>query len=382
MRVLAGFMALVVLMLTLFGIITLASITTQTRLVTQASHGLVAALLASPVLLINPSWILAPKHKIKLYIVIGLLIALIIACLAVVHIPGIAAPPINGAKRWIRLPLAGREMSFQPSEVVKVAFILLMAWWMQGPARKIETYFRRVFVPCVAMGVVALGFLLQKDYGSIIMLSLVSLILMILGGAKLKHLVPYVAVALILLGAKIASDPARMSRLTSFRNPNIETKAAQHAKIAKLALSAGGVYGVGFGKGDFKAHLPENHTDSIFCMIGEEWGFVGTSTCLALFVAFLFMGLQVTRRAPDMFCALAAFGLTLHISLAAAVNTGMMSGLLPIKGLALPFISYGGSNLFCSIFAAFFLISICLRCKRNRFVDRNAINASQTLLPL
>jgi len=361
MKLLACFLALVVAALVVAGFFTQASISSEARFVNQGVNFAIALVVAVPLAFVPPSY-LTRKW------VLAVLVLAIVAGLAVVHIPGLTKGAINGAGRWIYIAIAGRKISFQPSEVVKVAYLLLLAWWMQGHARKRESYEYRVFWPIAALGLVSIGFLAQKDYGSVIMLALVSMPVMLIGGAKFYHLLPWGMLAAVLLAVLIAIDPARSGRIQSFVNRDkVADNKSYQVDQSRRALADGGVTGVGYGDSMFKhRYLPENHTDFVFAMIGEEWGFAGTTTCLALYLAFFCMGLVITARAPDLFSAFTAFGLTLHITLAAGVNTGMVAGMLPTKGLALPFISYGGSNLLCSLIAAGILISICWNCKPRR----------------
>jgi len=364
MKLLAFFMAVVVAALVVVGLATQASISSETRFVNQGLNLAIALLVAVPLAFIPPSFLM------RKWVVAALVVAVLVG-LAVVHVPGLSKGAINGAGRWIYVTIAGRQMSFQPSEVVKVAFLLLLAWWMQGYARKREKHLYRVLLPCAALGVVAIGFFAQSDYGSIIMLGAVALPLILVGTTKFRHIlhiIPYGLAAAALLAFLIAVNPARMSRIESFWNPDKVTEAERYqVDQARRALVSGGMFGVGYGESMYKhKYLPENHTDFVFAMIGEEWGFAGTVTCLTLYLTLFCMGLAITVRAPDRFSAFVAFGLTLHITLAAGVNTGMVAGMLPTKGLALPFISFGGSNLLCSLIASGILFSICWNSKPRR----------------
>ena len=368
MKLTAAFLALTVCALVALGLGTLASISSESRFVNQGMNLAIAMFCAVPVFYVFKSSVLTGKKATAA--LVTLLIVLILIGLAIVHVPGLSRDIVKGAVRWIYVTIAGKRFSFQPSEVVKVAFIVLLAWWMQGPARKRPSHLNRVFKPFAGLGFVAVGFYLQSDYGSIIMLSAVAVPVMLLGGAKFRHAIWYCVGAVALLAVLIATNPTRLSRIESFWNPEKATPAERYQiEQSHRALTSGGAFGVGYGDSIFKNdYLPENHTDFVFAMIGEEWGFAGSVSCLVLYMALLLLGLTITAYAPDLFSALISFGLTLQICLAAGVNIGMVAGMLPTKGLALPFISYGGSNLLCSIVSAVILISICLRCKRRRLL--------------
>ena len=379
MKKLAFFLTCVVLILVAIGVANLASINHDDTLSKQATF-LFVALIPATIILIAPLSFWTNK-KMLLFMAVMILIALVS-----VHIPGLGHE-VKGARRWIKI----FGMQVQPSEIVKLAFVLILSWWMCGPARKIPNHKNRVLIPLAGLGVVAAGFIWQGDFGSVIMLSAVAIPLMLLGGSGL-WILPYCAVAGALLLTMLMNNPERRSRIASkfscMRTPAAEAsatpgspKSANDAKLADAqgdryqvnqslqAFKQGGKYGKGFGNSLFKLdYLPEKHTDFVLAIIGEEFGFIGTSVCLGLFFALFIAGLAVSMHAPDRFSAFVALGMTLHISLSAAVNISVVTDLVPPKGLALPFISSGGSNLICSIAAAAFIISICLRGKRRRNV--------------
>ena len=300
--------------------------------------------------------------------------AFVLVALVAVHVPGLGYRA-NGSTRWIRLP----GLLLQPSEFIKIAAIVLSAWWLGAPGRRNEALWEGVAVPVLGMGVVVAGFLSQPDLGSSIMLVLVNGALLFLSGARLRWLLALGAAGLVLLAVFLAHDPVRMKRLSPVLGPlrpllvKEESAAADafrpavddenyQLNMALSALGAGGWRGRGLGESLFKhRYLPENHTDFIFAMVGEELGLAATLSCVALFLAMAAAGFYVAWRAPDRRTMLLATGMTLQICLSAAVNVGVVTGAAPTKGLALPFLSYGGSSLIASVSTVGFLLAIAFR---------------------
>ena len=300
--------------------------------------------------------------------------AFVVVALVAVHVPGLGYRA-NGSTRWIRLP----GLLLQPSEFIKIAAIVLSAWWLGAPDRRNEALWEGVAVPVIGMGVVVAGFLSQPDLGSSIMLVLVNGALLFLSGARLRWLLALGAAGLVLLAVFLAHDPVRMKRLSPVLGPlrpllvKEESAAADafrpavddenyQLNMALSALGAGGWRGRGLGESLFKhRYLPENHTDFIFAMVGEELGLAATLSCVALFLAMAAAGFYVAWRAPDRRTMLLATGMTLQICLSAAVNVGVVTGAAPTKGLALPFLSYGGSSLIASVSTVGFLLAIAFR---------------------
>ncbi len=294
------------------------------------------------------------------------LVVVVAVSLVIVHVPGLGRT-VNGSARWIRLP----GLSLQPSEFVKVASIVLLAWWLGKDEKRAASFRTGALVPCLCLGAVMGGFLLQPDLGSCVMLGGVSAAMMFAAGVKIRHLLVPAAVATIALAAYVLHDPERLSRITSVMTHH--DKSAEVLSISEdadgyqlrmglSAFAAGGARGVGLGKSLFKErYLPENHTDFIFAMVGEELGLAATLPCLLLYAALAAAGFVVAYLAPDRRQRLLALGMTLQICLSAAVNVGVVTGCFPTKGLALPFLSYGGSSLVGSVGAVGFLLGIGLR---------------------
>ena len=298
--------------------------------------------------------------------------AFVVVGLLSVHTPlGFAT---KGARRWITLP----GFQLQPSEFVKVAVIPLTAWWAGAPGRRNRNLWEGVLIPCVGFGLVVAGFLAQSDLGSSVMMLAVNVSLLYLAGARFwKHLFPLALIALLLFFVYLVNDPVRMRRFGAldWLLPSVEQTVSDGAgsggvldadthqvNMSRKAFARGRWTGVGLGNSICKErYLPEYHTDFILAMVGEELGLAGTLSCVALFVVMTWCGFRIAVRAPDKRLRLLAAGMTLHVCLSAAVNVGVVTGSLPTKGLALPFLSYGGSSLVASAAAIGLLLAVGLR---------------------
>jgi len=202
--------------------------------------------------------------------------------------------------------------------------------------------------------------LVQPDLGNSFTLIAVTFGLLFLAGSRTQHLLLIVAAALPFLVLSVGLAPYRLRRLTTFVDPWADPRGSGFQIIQSwLALGSGGLWGRGIGESKQKLfYLPESHTDFIFAILGEELGFVGAAAVIALFVVLIWRGLRVGLRAPDPFGAYLALGITLLIATQTLVNVGVVTGLLPTKGLPLPFISFGGSALLVTMAATGVLVNI------------------------
>ena len=211
------------------------------------------------------------------------------------------------------------------------------------------------------LGVLAVLVLLQPDFGAVVILAAVTWLMLFVGGVRLWHLSVALIGLLPLAYGLMAREEYRMARLMSFLDPwKYSSDEGYQVVHSLMAFGTGGIWGTGIGKGYQKLfYLPEPHTDFIFSVIGEELGLIGVFVILALYGLILWRGVLISRRAPDPFGALAAIGLTSAIGLQVCVNMGVALGLLPTKGLTLPFISYGGSSMVLNMLAVGILMNIC-----------------------
>ena len=300
------------------------------------------------------------------------IVALSLFGLVAVHLPGIGRTA-NGSARWIRLP----GLLVQPSEFIKVGSMVVLAAWTGARGRNLSRFREGALVPALWIGAVVFGLLLEPDLGSSLMLAFLSGVVLYLAGTRFWHLVLLAVVAAVALGGFLLTDANRMHRVTSVvarylhggGRDDASTALSQHDKneayqveMGLAAFRAGGVRGVGLGRSLFKQrYLPENHTDFIFAMVGEELGLVATTACLLLFLAMACAGFYLAYRAPDASTFVLAAGLSLQLCFSAAVNVAVVTGIAPTKGLAMPFLSYGGSSLIVCAATVGFLLGIAFR---------------------
>ena len=264
----------------------------------------------------------------------------------------------GGATRWLRLG----NLTLQPSEIARMALILYLAYSMSKKQDRIRE-FSIGFIPHVmVLLVLVVPIILQPDFGSVVILSLVTGIMLFVGGVPLRYLT-LAGLALAPMGAwLLLSADYRVKRLMSFLNPwEYPTSEGYQTIHSLMAFGSGGIWGAGIGKSLQKLfYLPEPHTDFIFSVIGEEFGLIGVATIVTLYGLIIWRGITIARRTADPFGALLAFGLTTAIALQVCINMGVTLGLLPTKGLTLPFLSYGGTSLVLNMAAVGVVMNIGL----------------------
>lgn len=281
---------------------------------------------------------------------------IILACVVGLLLVLGLGPKINGARRWLTFGF----FSIQPAEMAKLAVVLYLAAFLSSPNRRV-TDWRRGFLPPVAVVCsLCLLIVVEPDLGSIVVIGLVFVCIMYLAGARFGHLVCLSLPMILAFLALIVFSPERWERFTTFLNPFQEREGAGWQLVQSLlALENGGVFGVGLGQGTQKLlYLPEGHTDFVLALVGEELGLIGTLGLLGLFVILVFKGFRVAALAPDIFGRYLALGITLLLTLQAMINAGVVSGMLPTKGLTLPLVSYGGSSLLTTMLAIGILLNI------------------------
>lgn len=275
--------------------------------------------------------------------------------LILVRIPGIGFR-INGSWRWLRFG----QLTLQPSEFAKIGLILVMAWWI-APRQRYMHNFKRGLLP--ALGVLGLfcGLLIiEPDLGTTTLFGTVALLLLLAGGSRWTHLLGIAGAGAGALTVFVLNDPNRMGRIMAFRD---SVKYAQGAawQLSKGldAFASGGAFGSGLGNSIQKYYyLPESHTDFILPIIGEELGLGGSLSVLILFSIIFICGMRIAARASDSFGRFTALGITLMTTIQALINMAVVTGIVPTKGLALPFISYGGSSLLVSSAMVGLLINV------------------------
>ncbi|MFU8848140.1 MAG: FtsW/RodA/SpoVE family cell cycle protein [Opitutales bacterium] len=262
--------------------------------------------------------------------------------LALVLVPGIGVE-VNGARRWMEFG----PMRLQVSEIGKLGLLFLMAHYLAAQRRDLDDFVKAYLVPCGILGLFCGLIILEPDFGTAFLCGAVGGILMFLAGTRLKFLIPTGLLALTLFSVAVYHDPVRLQRITSFLD--VEGNRADSAYQlwqGILAFGAGGLQGVGLGEGRQQmSFLPEAHTDFIFAIVAEELGFIFTAGVVLLYMTIFFIGVLQLRRAPNLYQYLLVMGALLFITFQALINIGVVTGSLPTKGMSLPFISYGGSNL-------------------------------------
>jgi len=275
--------------------------------------------------------------------------------LILVLIPGIGRE-VSGANRWFRF----KFISFQPSELANIALIVYIADFIARKENQIRTLLKGFLPPMLILGFTLLLILMQPDLGTSLALGMVVFIMLCVAGARLSYLLTVVLVTLPLLAVLIFSVPYRRMRIMAFLNPWLDPKGSGFQIIqSQIALGSGGIFGLGLGQSKQKLfYLPAAHTDFIFSIIGEELGLLGTLGVVMLFMILLYQGFKVIKNASGKFGYFLSLGLVLIISFKAAINIGVSCGLLPTKGLPLPFISYGGSSLIFDMVSVGILMNI------------------------
>jgi cell division protein FtsW len=295
-------------------------------------------------------------HSLRKWIPVAL--GCVLLLLVLVLIPPLGRE-VSGAKRWIQL---GR-FSFQPAEIGKLVLIFFLADDLAKPRprgkRRLGSYGPLLGV----VGALFLLVLLQPDLGTAVLLVGVAVLLLFVGGVPILPLVGLLTAALPFLYVALAHVGFRRRRLVAFWDPWSDRGDSGFQVVQSLlALGKGGVIGVGPGAGTQKLFfLPEAHTDFVFAMIGEEFGFIGCTLVLALFGVLLWSGMSVAWRSADLFGRYLASGMTSMILLQAIFNMAVVAGLLPTKGLPLPFVSLGGSSLLVTLLAVGILLGISAR---------------------
>jgi len=291
--------------------------------------------------------------KLKQYSRPLLIISLIL--LVLVLIPGIGRE-VSGARRWFRF----KFLSFQPSELAGLAVIIYVADFISRKGNLIKTFFKGFLPPMAVLGVCTCLIIVQPDLGSVIALGTVVLVMLFVAGVRPVYILSLILSSLPALYLLIFHVSYRRARILAFLNPWLDPKGTGFQIIqSQIALGSGGIFGVGLGHSKQKLfYLPAAHTDFIFSIIGEELGLLGTVGVIILFIIFIQQGIKIVKNAPDKFGYFLALGLLVMIAFRAMINIGVSCGVLPTKGLPLPFISYGGSSFIFDMVSVGILVNI------------------------
>lgn len=263
---------------------------------------------------------------------------------------------IGGAQRW--LTIAGQN--FQPSELAKIALPMVMAKWCTDNLGQIRS-FKHGFVPAVLLTGLTAGLILaQKDLSSSLVVAMAGVIILFCAGARFTHFLSLIGVGLTGVAAAIYFAPYRLERVYAWLDPWGHAQDEGWQTVQSLmAIGSGGLTGVGLGAGGSKwYYLPERHTDFIFSVLCEEMGFLGALFVLALICFILWRGIMIAVKAPNTYFSLLAIGLIGSIGVQSVINLGVCTGLLPVTGITLPFVSYGGTSLVVSMTMIGMLLNI------------------------
>jgi cell division protein FtsW len=261
----------------------------------------------------------------------------------------------GGAQRWISFG----GFTAQPAEFVKLAFVIYLGAWFAARKEKVHTFGEGLVPFLLLVGILAIFLILQPDISTFGIIAMTAFIMYVAAGGNFIHIGAMILLGAGSLGALILTAPYRLERVTTFFNPDIDPLGMSfQTKQALLAVGSGGTTGVGIGASFQHALLPEPVGDMIFAIWSEETGFIGAMSLLILFLLFAWRGLQIARNVPDRFLALLAVGITSWIALQGLINISSVIGVLPLTGIPLPFISYGGSALAVTLAACGLLFHI------------------------
>ncbi len=276
---------------------------------------------------------------------------------------------VNGSARWINLGVA----TLQPSELAKLSVVTLFAYWFSKPQVEAGKFTQGVLIPVALAGVPMALILMEVDIGTTLLIGATCGLMMFVGGARLRYLLPIAISAMIATVAVVKLLPERTDRIVAFMDLEAHKLGAGLQQYQGLiAFGSGGVDGLGLGNGRQKMmYLPFAHTDFIFPMIGEELGLKFTLAVIFVYLIIFVCGMSIAVHAKDHFGMLLGFGVVALIGLQAMVNIGVTTALLPNKGLPLPFISYGGSNLVMCLVGVGLLLNIYFQSKPTKAVSQS-----------
>lgn len=266
---------------------------------------------------------------------------------------------INYARRWFRIPLGPLSVSFQPSELSKWAVVIFLAAFCHKFKDSLHLYIKRFLPLCGVIGLVIVLVVIE-DFGTAALIAILSFLIFIIAGVKLLHILTLALPALMVFLPALLLSATRRNRIAAFLNPEKWADTANYqANQSLIAIGSGGLWGKGLGRGICKyGHLPEDTTDFIFSIIGEELGFLGTSAVILLFIVFIWLGILVVVRSKDFLGQLLAGGIVLAIGIQAILNIAVVTVVMPTKGIPLPFVSAGGTSMLLSAAAVGILLNV------------------------
>ncbi|MDO4732361.1 MAG: putative lipid II flippase FtsW [Bacillota bacterium] len=305
---------------------------------------------------------LAYKVNMRAYRKLSYSVYVVILGLLIFMVASSNIETIGGAQRWLQIG----GFSFQPSELSKIALPMVLAKWISDRRDSVED-FKIGFLPTLGLtGLTAGLILLQKDLSSAIVVAGAGFVIMFCAGVRIPYLIGTFGLGIMACVAAIMLEGFRIERITAWLDPRSDPLGAGYQTIQSwLALGSGGLTGVGLGNGGSKwFYLPARHTDFIFSVLGEELGFLGCLVVIILFTLLIWRGVLIAVRAKDLYSSLLAIGLISAIGIQTFINLGVSTGLLPVTGVTLPLISYGGTSLVVSLTMIGILMNISRRTAR------------------
>ncbi len=274
---------------------------------------------------------------------------------AAVFIPHIGVSH-GGARRWIEV----LGISFQPVEFLKIAFVMYLAAWLSWAKKKVQSPLYSILPLMIVLGIIASVLVFQPDFKSLILMTITGIGMLFLSGTPLKQLFGLGALAVALFLAAAFTVPYLKDRVSTFLDPSQDPSGSSYQlQQGLIAIGSGRLHGRGFGQSIQKfTYLPEPQGDSIFAVIGEEFGFVGTVAVVLLYMLFAMRGLWISQRAPDAFSGLFAAGLVILMTFQVFMNIASITGLFPLTGVPLVFMSQGGTSLAISLAAVGIILGI------------------------
>ena len=278
-----------------------------------------------------------------------------IALTALVFVPQLGFTH-GGARRWISI----FGFSFQPVELLKIAFIIYLSAWFSWAKKRVTNPLFGILPLVIILGIIASVLIFQPDTKSLILMCVTGLGMLFLSGAPWKHLLILGGVSTAVFIIVALNTPYLAQRVETFLDPSSDpTGSSYQLQQSLIAIGSGKIHGRGFGQSIQKfSYLPEPQGDSIFAVIGEEFGFIGTTTVILLYILFAMRGLWIARRSPDLFSGLLASGLVILMSLQAFMNIASITGLFPLTGVPLVFMSQGGTSLAISLASVGIILGI------------------------
>ena len=306
--------------------------------------------------------VVAYKLNLRVYRKLTYPAAMVVLGLLICMVVSTQIDTIGGAQRWLEIG----AFRFQPSELAKIGLPMVLAKWISDHRNQMQD-FKRGFLPTIGITFLTAGLIfLEKHLSSAVVVGITGVIIMFCGGVRLFYLVCTAGVGVLAIIGAILIEPFRIRRILAWLNPYSDPLDKGYQTIQSwLALGSGGLTGVGLGNGGSKwFYLPERHTDFIFSILGEEWGFIGGLVVILLYCVLIWRGIMIAVRIKNLYAALLAMGIIVAFGVQTFINLGVCTGLLPVTGVTLPLISYGGTSLVVSLVMIGILMNI------SRYVDR------------